>query len=139
MKHFFEGWAGLLLPGWTELSVAGYTRVPVTFSPLGGGTETRPDVDLVFPRPQAALPVCAGIGLFTSSDGSDTPVVYWQLSRWEHAGKVEAVLMAQPEVTLLLNRNISWQDGAAIGRTAAGGTVFVNQGVTLIDGIENVE
>ncbi|NHN88095.1 hypothetical protein [Acetobacter conturbans] len=134
MSYFFEGWAGLLLPGWTELSVAGYARVPINFMALGGGSETRPDVDLVFPAPQAAYPVCAGIGLFTADSGSDGPIVYWQFSHWEYTSRIASVLVPTPEVTLLLDRTQTWQNGASIGHTAAGGTVYVGQDVTLIDG-----
>lgn len=134
MKHFFEGWAGLLLSGWTELTLEGYARVPVTFMAIGGGSETRPDVDLVFPAPQAAYPVCAGIGLFTASSGNDGPILYWQFAHWNQTGRITSVIMPQPEVTLLLDRTVCWQNNAAIGHTAAGGTVYVGQDVTLIDG-----
>ncbi|AQS84355.1 MAG: hypothetical protein ABF876_13955 [Acetobacter aceti] len=134
MNHFFEGWAGLMLPGWTELNLAGYDRVPLNFMALGGGSETRPEVDLVFPAPQSTYPVCAGIGLFTSDSGTDGPILYWEFSHWENTGKNASILLPVPEVTLLLDRTQVWQDGAAIGRTAAGGTVFVGQDVTLVDG-----
>jgi hypothetical protein len=136
MKHFFEGWAGLMLPGWTELSLAGYARVPVNFAALFGGNETRPEVDLVFPAPQQAYPVCAGIGLFTSSSGTDSAILYWEFSHWTNSGNIVSMVMPAPEVTLLLDRTKTWQNGAAIGRTAAGGTVYVGQDVTLIDGWE---
>ncbi|NHN86501.1 hypothetical protein GOB93_17945 [Acetobacter musti] len=132
-EYFFDGWLGLLDANRLELTVSGYSRVPVRFTALNGSRDTRPVTQPIIST-EAAWPLACRLALFLQASGDDLPVLHWQLSRWTLGGTINSFAVPETDSHLLLNSPGIWPPGIVVGQSAAGEDVTVGSDISWLPG-----